>query len=343
MHYINTSHSSEELRSLVELRQLDIFRILAHELNFTKASKRAHCVQSNVSVQIRAMEQELGVPLFERLGQQVRLTAHGSVLLPYAERILCLLEEANSVTKGGDNPIGTLVIGSPESVLTYRLPPVLKLFRAKHPQVELVFRGVGSTELMSDLERGELDLGLVIDDGLKDPRLHVEALCQEPMLLVTQADHPLVTRIHVRAKDLAGQTFLLTDAGCAYRSKLEHALAQSNIQPKSVMEFTSVETIKQCAALGMGIACLPALVVDQELATGKLATLPWSGPALAMKTLVAWHKDKWLSPAMTAFLMLLREHLSSNTVTKKIEKAGADTQLHSRRNATRKALPTLRR
>ncbi len=298
----------------MELRQLDIFRILAHELNFTKASKRAHCVQSNVSVQIRAMEQELGVPLFERLGQQVRLTAHGSLLLPYAERILRLLEEANSVTRGGENPVGTLVIGSPESVLTYRLPPVLKLFRAKYPQVELVFRGVGSTELMSDLERGELDLGLVIDDGLKDARLHVEALCPEPMVLVTQADHPLQSHARVGARDLAGYTFLLTDAGCAYRSKLERALAQSNIQPKTVMEFTSVETIKQCAALGMGIACLPALVVEQELAAGKLATLQWSGPALTMKTLVAWHKDKWLSPAMTAFLMLLREHLSPDTL-----------------------------
>jgi DNA-binding transcriptional LysR family regulator len=314
MHYINASHSLEESSYHVELRQLDIFRILAHELNFTKASKRAHCVQSNVSVQIRAMERELGVPLFERLGQQVRLTTHGSLLLPYAERILRLLAEANSVTKGGENPVGTLVIGSPESVLTYRLPPVLKLFRAKYPQVELVFRGVGSIELMSDLERGELDLGLVIDDRLKDARLHVEALCPEPMVLVTQADHPLVAQPRVGAKDLAGQTFLLTDPGCAYRAKLEQALAQSNFQPKAVMEFTSVETIKQCAALGMGIACLPALVVDQELTTGKLATLPWSGPALTMKTLVAWHKDKWLSPAMTAFLVLLREHLSPHSV-----------------------------
>src|SRR5260370_38517862 len=80
------------------------------------------------------------------------------------------------------------------------------------------------------------------------------------------------------------------------------------------MEFTSVETIKQCAALGMGIGWLPALVVEQELAAGKLATLQWSGPALTMKTLVAWHKDKWLSPAMTAFLMLLREHLPPDTL-----------------------------
>jgi len=294
----------------MEFRQLNIFRILAHELNFTKAAKRAHCVQSNVSVQIRAMEQELGVPLFERLGQQVRLTAHGSLLLPYAERMLHLLEEANSVTKGGDHPTGTLVIGSPESVLTYRLPPVLKLFRAQYPQVDLVFRGVGSAELITHLERGDLDLGLVIDDDLRDVRLHVEHLCPESMVLVAQIDHPLLGRASVGAKDLEGQTFLLTDSGCAYRTKLEHALAQSGVEAETVMEFSSVETIKQCAALGMGIACLPALVVEQEIATGKLAVVPWGGSNLTMKTIVAWHKDKWLSPAMTAFLSLLRQQLA---------------------------------
>lgn len=296
----------------MEFRQLNIFRILAHELNFTNAAKKAHCVQSNVSVQIRAMERELGVPLFERLGQQVRLTAHGSLLLPYAERMLRLLEEASAITKGGDHPTGALVIGSPESVLTYRLPPVLKLFRAQYPQVNLVFRGVGSAELISHLEQGDLDLGLVIDDDLRDVRLHVECLCPESMVLVARNDHPLLGRTHVHARHLAGQTFLLTDDGCAYRTKLEHALAQTGFKPEAVMEFSSVETIKQCAALGMGIACLPRVVVEEELAAGKLAVLPWKGGNLDMKSLVAWHKDKWLSPAMTAFLFLLRQQVAAD-------------------------------
>jgi DNA-binding transcriptional LysR family regulator len=76
------------------------------------------------------------------------------------------------------------------------------------------------------------------------------------------------------------------------------------------MEFSSVETIKQCAALGMGIACLPGLVVEQEIAAKKLAVFPWNGSSLTMKTIVAWHKDKWISPAMNAFLSLLREQLT---------------------------------
>jgi DNA-binding transcriptional LysR family regulator len=296
---------------LMELRQLRIFRILAHELSFTRAAERAHCVQSNVSVQIRALEQELGVQLFERLGQHVQLTPHGERLLPYAEKILRLLEEARVVARDENSPAGTLVIGSPESVLTYRLPPVLHAFRVEFPEVDLVFRAVSSAEIVAQLERGQLDIGLVIEDTLNDSKLQVEALCPEPLTLLAHARHPLRARREVTAEDLRDEAFLLTDADCAYRSKLERALASANVRPNVVMEFTSVETIKQCVALGMGVAFLPMIVASSEIATGKLAALPWSGSDLSMRTLAAWHKDKWLSPALNAFLSLLRKRLTA--------------------------------
>jgi DNA-binding transcriptional LysR family regulator len=294
----------------MELRQLEIFRILSRELNFTRAAARAHCVQSNVSVQIRSLEQEFGFQLFERLGQQIRLTSHGQRLLPYAERILRLVEEARMLAKDGSAPAGTLVIGSPESVLTYRLPPVLQAFRAKFPDVELVIRGIGNGELVPQLEQGQLDFGLVIEDAVKDPHLQVETLCSESVTLLAHPRHPLAARTFVEAEDLRDEAFLLTDPGCAYRFKLEQAIGETHVRPKTVMEFSSVETIKQCVALGMGIACLPTIVAESELATGKLVALRWLGADLTMRTLVAWHKDKWLSPAMNAFLNLLREHLS---------------------------------
>jgi DNA-binding transcriptional LysR family regulator len=295
----------------MELRQLQIFRMLAEELNFTRTAKRVHCVQSNVSVQIRALEREFGVQLFERLGQKVRLTAQGRTLLPYVERILRLVQEAAAVTKGGESPAGALLIGMPESVLTYRLPPILQVFREKWPHVELVFRGVSSVEIVPCLEHGDLDLGLVIDDAVKGPGIHAEVLCREPLVLAAQPEHPLLRLATVRAEDLGLHTFLLTDQGCAYRSKLEAALARSHVRPRVVMEFTSVEAIKECAALGMGIACLPKIVVDRELSSRKLVALPSAGFELMMNTIVVWHKDKWISPAMEAFLSLIRMHLGS--------------------------------
>jgi DNA-binding transcriptional LysR family regulator len=295
----------------MEVRQLEIFRILARELSFTRAAEKAHCVQSNVTVQIRGIETELGVPLFERLGKQVRLTINGERLLPYADRILHLLEEASVVAAGTEFPAGKLYIGSPESVLTYRLPPVLQVFRSTFPQVDLTFRSSGTREMIPQLEQGELDLGLVIDDAFEHPRLHVESLCREPLSLLVNPDHPLLRRPNLVVQHLANQSLLLTDVGCAYRSKLEKALAHAQVTPKGIMEFTSVETIKQCAALGMGVACLPTIVAQSEIATGKLASLDWAGVDLSMRTLVVWHKDKWLSPAIDAFVSLLRARLAA--------------------------------
>jgi DNA-binding transcriptional LysR family regulator len=297
----------------MELRQLRIFSILANELNFTRAAERAHCVQSNVTVQIRSMEHELGVRLFERLGKQVRLTEHGQRLLPYAKRILLLLEEAGRVIADESNPSGTLIVGSPESVLTYRLPPVLHLFRESFPQVDLVLRATNSRGLVSQLEQGTLDLGIVIDDKLDDPRLQVERLCQEPLTLLAHPSHRLLRQPAVGPYDLREEAFLLTDAGCAYRSRLEEVLAKEDVTPRAVVEFTSVETIKQCAILGMGIACLPSMIAISEIAAGKLAALPWSGSDLTMQSQVVWHKDKWLSPAIKAFLSLLKKQFQGQS------------------------------
>jgi DNA-binding transcriptional LysR family regulator len=295
----------------MEIRQYEIFRILAHELSFTRAAERAHCVQSNVTVQVRSMEEELGVPLFERMGRHVRLTAHGARLLPYAEKILHLIGEAAAVTVGRDSPAGTLVIGSPESVLTYRVPRVAQNFRTRYPEVELVFRACSTSELHPQLEQGRLDFGLVIDDGVDDPHLHVESLCPERLTLLASPGHELASRAAVRATDLRGHTLLLTDRGCAYRNKLESALGRAAVKPKLIMEFSNVETIKQCAILGMGVACLPAMVAKTEISQGKLAALAWKGPSLSMQTLLVWHKDKWISPAMQAFFGMLRAQLNS--------------------------------
>src|SRR5580698_937812 len=120
----------------MEIRQLEIFRALADELHFTRAAARVHCVQSNVTTQIRALEAELKVPLFERLGKRVHLTNAGQRLLPYAEQVLRLLTEARSIAAAADEPSGKLSIVSPESVLTYHLPQVIRRFQQKYPQVE---------------------------------------------------------------------------------------------------------------------------------------------------------------------------------------------------------------
>jgi DNA-binding transcriptional LysR family regulator len=302
----------------MELRQLEIFRVLARELNFTRTAERVHCVQSNVTVQIRALEEELGVKLFERLGKQVSLTGEGARLLPYVEQSLELLAQARQAVAEQDEPSGTLSIGTPESVLSYRLPAVLHEFRERFPRVELSFRLLSCGKLYQNLEQGAADLILTIDEEAEYSRLHQETLCAEPMTLIAQLHHPLSKLPAVQAADLRNETLLLTEDDCSYRLKFERVLAQAGITPAGRIEFSSLEAIKQCAALGVGIALLPAMAVGAELAQGKLTALRWKGPELAMQTQMAWHKDKWQSAAMRAFVALLRDHFQSEAASKPV-------------------------
>jgi DNA-binding transcriptional LysR family regulator len=293
----------------MELRQLEIFRALAQELNFTKAAARVHCVQSNVTTQIRALENELGTRLFDRLAKRVVLTDAGRRFLPYAERVLSTLDEGRGAVGQNATPSGPLRIGTPESVLTYRLPRVLSRYRKLYPKVELVFKPYLDQGLTHMIENGDLDLAVWMGETSQHGRLRGLRLQREKMLFITGPKHPLAAKKRVMPHDLAGQTLLLTESGCSYRKKLDLLLSIMSIRPESITEFSSVEAIKECVSLGMGVGLLPEIVVARELAQRQVVGLAWAGQEIEMATHVVWHRDKWISPALGAFISMLEQML----------------------------------
>lgn len=297
----------------MELRQLQIFLAVAEELNFTRAAERAHCVQSNVTAQIQSLEQELGTPLFERLGRRVLLTDAGQRFLPHAEKVLGAVNAARKAVNHGDAPQGPLNIGTSESVLTYRLPGVLKNFREAYPAVELVFRPCWDDKLTELLESGKVDLAITMLDEVENPRLQWVRLLTERMVVIAAPDHPLGSNRQIAPDDLNGQNLLLTEPGCAYRLRLDRIIASRNLRPANITAFTSSEAIKECVALGMGLGVLPRIVVSSELRERRLVALEWQGPALDIATHVVWHKDKWRSAAFEVFLQTLEKELTEKT------------------------------
>lgn len=293
----------------MEVRQLQIFCALAEELNFTRTAERVHTVQSNVTTQIRALEEELGTPLFDRLAKRVVLTDAGQRFLPYAEKALAAMTEGRAAVCHGSEPAGPLRIGAPESVLTYRLPEVLQCFRKRHPQVELIFRPHWDETLWEALEGGRLDMAIRMIDVIDNPRCASVRLRTEKIFLIAHPEHALARKRVVEPADLAGEMLLLTEAGCAYRKKLDEMMTADRVRAGNITEFSSVEALKQCAIAGMGIGLLPEIVVAAELQRKQLKSLAWVGPELDIATHIIWHRDKWLSPGMAAFRELLREKL----------------------------------
>ncbi len=297
----------------MEVRQLQTFCILVEELNFTRTAERVHTVQSNVTSQIKSLEAELGTQLFDRLAKRVLLTEAGHRFLPYAEKALAAMEQGQRAVKFGSEPAGPLRIGAPESVLTYRLPEVLKLFRKRYPQVELIFRPGLDEKLTDALESGKLDLAISMSDSVEGDQLCSIRMRTEEVYLFGTPDHPLSKAKMVHPKDLLGETLLLTEAGCCYRKKLDTQLALANIRPQHVTEFSSVEAIKQCVTAGMGLGLLPRIVIACELKKKQFTLLNWQGAKMTIATHLVWHKDKWMSPGMQAFLDVMKMKLAERS------------------------------
>ncbi len=294
----------------MELKYFYTFRVVAKERSFTKAASVLNYSQSSVSAHIQALEDEFGMPLFERLGKQVVLTEAGQRMVLATEKIIACLEEMKKTVPGCEMPSGTLTIGAHESQCAYRLTQVLQRFRMCYPQVQLIFRPIVSDECIRALiGQGLLDAAFLLSPPVNMQGLLIEPLIEEPILVIAHPDHPLVKAAQVLPADLNGETILTTEQGCNYRQIFEQMLASNGVHTGTKIEFASIEGIKQCVIAGLGIAVLPEMAIAKEIARGQIAVLPWKGPRFPIVTQLAWHKDKWISPALKAFIEITKDIL----------------------------------
>ncbi|MEC0256698.1 LysR family transcriptional regulator [Paenibacillus lautus] len=291
----------------MELRQLNTFRTVASTLNFSRAAEVLNYVPSNVTMQMKALEDELGVRLFDRLGKQLVLTTAGKRFLTHIEGVLNQLDEARSVVHDNENLSGTLTISANEVLCAYRLPAVFRLFRSRYPGVRLIFRSVPNQELKQTLFEGTSDVVFMLDEPIRASTLAVEPLLEETFRLFAAPDHPLSKRTVLQLDDFHGEVFLTNEKGCPYRTMFDRSFEKEGIDSITYLEFQSAEAIKQCAITGIGIAFLPEIVAGAEVERSELVALPWQIPDLHVYTQMLWHKDKWLSPIILSFIEAARE------------------------------------
>src|ERR671918_305706 len=296
----------------VELRQVRTFR----------AAARLGYVQSSVSAQVAALERELGVRLFDRLGRRISLTEAGAVMLAYSRELLVLAGEARDAVidagVGAGEVTGSLTVSAPETLLTYRLPRLLAIFHERHPKVRLSVHPSAIGRLVGSMRRavdeGRVDVAFVLDGALGVPGLSIEPLIGEGVTVIAPSDHALAASTSVVPQDLSGEAVLLPEApesGCAYRGQFERQLGERGVMPPERMEFQSIEAVKQCVAAGMGVSALISVAVEAEIEDGKLAALRWEEP-FDVFTQMVWHEKRWKSPALRAFLETAREVITAN-------------------------------
>lgn len=295
----------------MELRQLTTFQLVARTLSFTRSAVILNYAQSSVTAQIHALEEELGVTLFDRLGRRVALTDAGRRLLEYADQLLGLAAEAQVAVAASEEPGGRLTISAPDTLCTYHLPAVLRTFRERYPAVRLTLRPCPVADLRQAVREGTLDVAFLLDEPVQASSLHVEELVTEPLWILAPPDHPLATKSAIDLADLDREPALFTEVGCAYRSLFERALADAGVSLQTSFEFASVEAIKQSVMAGLGITILPSVAVRREVAEGLLVALPYRDHPLEVVSQMVWHKDKWVSPALRALITVSREMWSA--------------------------------
>ncbi|MFD1953454.1 LysR family transcriptional regulator [Paenibacillus thailandensis] len=291
----------------MELRQLNTFRTVASTLNFSRAAEVLNYVPSNVTMQIKALEDELGVRLFDRLGKQLVLTTAGKRFLTHVQGVLNKLDEARGIVHDNENLSGTLTISANEVLCAYRLPVVFRLFRSRYPGVRLIFRSVSNQQLKQTLFDGTADVIFMLDEPIRSTGLAVEPLLEETFRLFAAPDHPLAKQTVLQLENFHGEVFLTNEKGCTYRTMFDRGFEKEGIDDITYLEFQNAEAIKQCAIAGIGIAFLPEITAKAEVERGELVALPWQIPDLHVYTQMLWHKDKWLSPTMLSFIEAARE------------------------------------
>ncbi len=300
----------------MEIRQLKTFQTVARLLNFNRSAEILNYSQSAVSAQIKLLEEELGVPLFDRLGKRVRLTEAGRMLVRYSSKMIDIEKEALAIVAGGKEPRGSISLRIPQSIGTYLLPSVLKKFQARFPRVGFDVGSCAYQALPNELKTGVTDVAFLLADSIHFSELNVELLRIEPLVMASSPAHPLAAKSALGVRDLAGETILLPKHDCSYKMFFEKSLAEEKMEAPTMMELNSIEAIKQCMIKGIGVTMIPAISIRREITQKRLAVLPWSDEPLEMAVLMIWHKDKWLSPTLLAFMDTVREVMKPAEIDK---------------------------
>jgi DNA-binding transcriptional LysR family regulator len=297
----------------MDLKQLNSFLMICKLQSFTQAADALGYAQSTITTQIKLLEGELEVKLFERMGKNITLTQEGKKLLPYAKQMLKLSQEIKSVISNDADPSGVLTIGVAESLCILRLPEILKEYRRLYPKVEVSIKFGNCAEFRHFLRDNVIDVAFSLGTKIEGTDFLTEIVLDEQMLLLTAPMHQLIDKEVITPNDIENEPLILTEIGCSYRAVFENILSSYSIKSNVVLETGSVQAIKQFTMSGLGVTLLPKVAVEEELSQGRLVPLNWCGPDFGIVSQVLYHKDKWLSPALKAFLKLSKDMLEKNS------------------------------
>jgi DNA-binding transcriptional LysR family regulator len=289
----------------MELSQLETFLTVVAERSFSRAALRLHRTQPAVSQVIRKLEEELGEPLFERASRDGTLTAAGEVLREYAERLLRLRNEAESALEEVRSlERGRLTLAANEYTCLYLLP-VLDEFRRQCPQISILVQRSLASHIPDEVQRRTAELG-IISYQPDDEQLGAIAVYADDLVFIVHPKHVLARETKVGIRDLGAENFIAHNVASPRRKLVEESFAKHQTPLNIGVELPSLEAIKRFVASGNGVALVPALSVQTEIARGELVAIPVSELDYSRQLWLVYRKQGSLSYAALAFMRVVR-------------------------------------
>ncbi len=285
----------------VTFRQLQVFESVGRHLSYTRAAEELHLTQPAVSMQVKQLEHVLGHELFDHIGRRVYLTDAGEILLHYSRRIAAELGDAKQALddlKGVDG--GRLRIAVVTTV-NYFATRLLAAFCRAHPRVNVTLEVTNRNSVIKLLEENATDIVLM---GQPPDSLELTAapFMDNPLVIIAPPSHPLVGRRRVRLEALREEAFVIRESGSGTRAAMERFFQEKGLAPRTRIEMSSNEAIKQSVEAGLGLGLVSAHTVELEIAAGRLELLDVESIPILKRWFVVHHKRKRLSSTARAFV-----------------------------------------
>lgn len=296
----------------MELWQLRTFKTVAETLNFTKASEKLHLTQSAISHQIKALEEEFGVPLFIRAKRGVILTEAGEIALEHAEIILQQTEEMRESVAGREKSLaGRVRVAAATQALVYLFAPLFEEFMDANENIELIFRTTVSTEqTVEDILNGVADVGFA-SLAVYSPVVQVFDLFEDELVLIVGKKHKFARAEKVSIGELEKERWILFERGASIRRSTDDFFKKVKIEPETALESNDTYFVKLMIEKGLGVSLLPTWAVSEEIENGKLAKVSIREHELKRSVAMVALKGAKSAPIreFTAFILKQKERL----------------------------------
>lgn len=297
----------------MDIRSLNTLIQVAESGSFTRAGEKLGYSQPTISVQIKQLEAELGIKLFDRIGHTIRLTDKGHDVLLHAQRICHMCEEMMLDTSQHKELHGNIRLAMGDSLCSPLLSRAFVRFREQYPHISLKVMPAGTDEMFHLLEHNDVDIVCTLDNHIYNTNYVIANEEKVGVHFVAAASHPLARRSSLSVADLLDQPFLLTEKGMSYRRLMDEYLAQGSMQIQPILEVGRADLICKLVEDGVGLSFLPDYVTEDAVLRGTVVRLNVPGFEPELWKQLLYHREKWVSPQMQAVISHLSEILLHHT------------------------------